>query len=164
VKRREFVRPLGAATGWSLAARGHMPYPFAGHAAMRGKTARHLILPIGLSLALILLTSLVLAQVHARLTALEIWHDPEDLALAYLLPTIFIAVFFGSTVAVITSLASAVAAAYFIYPPQFSLLFDHPQDIAELGFILVLGITASKAVAVITDDKPLAWRSFRGEA
>ena len=62
-----------------------------------------------------------------------------------------------------TSLASGIAAAYFIYPPQFSLLFDHPQDIAELGFILALGITASKAVAVITDDKPLAWRSFRGE-
>ena len=106
----------------------------------------------------------MLAQIHSHLTALEIWHDPEDLALAYLLPTIFIAVFFGSTVAVITSLASGVAAAYFVYPPQFSLLFDHPQDIAELGFILVLGITASKAVAVITDDKPLAWRSFRGEA
>jgi K+-sensing histidine kinase KdpD len=163
VKRREFVRPLDAAIGWSLAARGHMPKPFGTHGPMPGKTVRDLILPIGLSLALILLTSLVLAQIHAHLTALEIWHDPEDLALAYLLPTIFIAVFFGSTVAVITSLASGVAAAYFIYPPQFSFLFDHPQHIAELGFILVLGITASKAVAVITDDKPLAWRNFRGE-
>jgi Domain of unknown function (DUF4118) len=129
VKRREFVRPLGGvATGWSLAARGHMATPFAGHAPIRGKTARDMILPIGLSLALILLTSLVLAQIHSHLTALGIWHDPEDLALAYLLPTIFIAVFFGSTVAVITSLASGVAAAYFVYPPQFSLLFDHPQE------------------------------------
>ena len=165
MKRREFVRPLdGAAPGWSFAARGPMPNSLAGHAPIRGKTARDLILPIGLSLALIVLTSLVLAQIHSHLTALEIWHDPEDLALAYLLPTIFIAVFFGSTVAVMASLASAVAAAYFIYPPQFSFLFDHPQHIAELGFILVLGITASKAVGVITDDKPLAWRSFRSEA
>jgi len=165
VKRREFVRPLGgAAPGWSFAARGSMPNSLPGHAPIRGKTARDLILPIGLSLALIFLISLVLAQIDSHLRARDVWHDPEDLALVYLLPTIFIAVFFGSTVAVMTSLASGIAAAYFIYPPQFSLLFDHPQDIAELGFILALGITASKAVAVITGDKPLAWRSFRGEA
>jgi K+-sensing histidine kinase KdpD len=94
------------------------------------------------------------------LTALDVWRDPEDLALVYLLPTIFIAVFFGSTIAVMTSLASGLAAAYFIYPPQFSFLIDDPQHIAELGFIVVLGITASKAVAVITDDDPPV-RRFR---
>ncbi len=94
------------------------------------------------------------------MTALDVWHDPEDLALAYLLPTIFIAIFFGSTIAVMTSLASGLAAAYFVYPPQFSFLIDDPQHIAELGFIVVLGVTASKAVAVITDDDPLV-RRFR---
>jgi K+-sensing histidine kinase KdpD len=122
------------------------------------------ILPVGLSLALILLTSLVLAEVHSALTTLDVWKDPEDLALAYLLPTIFVAVFFGSTIAVMTSLASGLAAAYFIYPPQFGVLIADSQHIAELGFFVVLGITASKAVAVITGDKPLAWRNFRGGA
>ena len=96
------------------------------------------------------------------MTAFHVWSDPEDLALAYLLPTIFIAVFFGSTIAATSSFASGLAAAYFIYPPKFSVLIDAPQQVAELDFIIALAITASKAVAVITDDKPLA-RRFRGE-
>ena len=116
---------------------------------------RDFILPVGLSLALILITSLILTEVHSNLTTLKVWKDPEDLALVYLLPTIFVAVFFGSTIAVMTSLASGFAAAYVIYPPNFSVMIADPRDIAELGFIVVLGITASKAVAVITGDKPL---------
>jgi len=98
------------------------------------------------------------------LSALHVLRDPEDLALAYLLPTIFIALFFGSTIAVMTTFASGLAAAYFIYPPQFSVLIDDLEHVAELGFIIVLAITASKAIAVITDDKPLARPWFRGEA
>src|SRR4029077_6447518 len=85
-------------------------------------------------------------------------------ALAYLLPTIFIAVFFGSTIAVMSSFASGLAAAYFIYPPQFSVMIDDPEHVAELGFIIVLAITASKAVAVITNDKPLVRSAFRCKA
>src|SRR5262249_54837003 len=119
---------------------------------------------VALSLAAILLTSLVLAEAHSYLSAIHFWRDPEDLALAYLLPTIFIAVFFGSTIAVITSFASGLAAAYFIYPPQFSVLIDDPEHVVELSFIIVLAITASKAVAVITDDKPLARPWFATEA
>jgi K+-sensing histidine kinase KdpD len=76
-----------------------------------------------------------------------------------LLPTIFIAVFFGSTTAIMTSFASGVAAAYFIYPPQFSVLMNDPTHVAELVFIVVLAITASKAVVVITEDKLFAFRN-----
>jgi len=125
------------------------------------KSPREWILPVALSLASILLTSLVLAEAHSHLTAFHVWSDPEDLALAYLLPTIFIAVFFGSTIAVMSSFASGLAAAYFIYPPKFSVLIDDSQQVAELGFIIVLAITASKAVAVITDDKPLIRRGWK---
>src|SRR6266516_757801 len=104
-----------------------------------------LIRPIALSVAAILLTSLVVAEAYSHATALHI-RDPEDLALAYLLPTIFIAVFFGSTLAVASSFASGLAAAYFIYPPKFSLYIADPRHVAELGFILLLAVTASKAM------------------
>ena len=80
---------------------------------------------------------------------------PEDLALAYLLPTISIAVFFGSTLAVAASFGSGLAAAYFIYPPQVSIWIEVSNHVAELGFILLLAITASKTVGVIIDGKPL---------
>jgi K+-sensing histidine kinase KdpD len=112
-----------------------------------------LIRSIALSLAAILLTSLVVAEAYSHATALHI-RDPEDLALAYLLPTIFIAVFFGSTLAVASLFVSGLAAAYLIYPPQASIWIDDPNHLAELGFLLLLAITASKAVGVIIDGKP----------
>jgi len=121
------------------------------------------IVPVAVSLAAILWTTMVLTAVQSTLMA----DDPEGLAVAYLLPTIFIAVFFGSSLAVASSLASGLTAAYFIYPPQFSLFIANPRHIAELGFILLLAVTASKAVGVLTDDKrpesrqrpPVAYRS-----
>src|SRR5262249_36143616 len=116
------------------------------------------ILPVALSLAAIGLATLVIIEAHSNSTALRDWRDPEHLTLAYLLPPIFVAVFFGSTAAVLTSFVSALAAAYFIYPPQFSFLISEPRHIAELGLILVLAITASKTVCVITGDNPLARR------
>ena len=79
--------------------------------------------------------------------------DVEDLALAYLLPTIFIAVFFGSTLAVAGSFVSALAAAYFLYPPKLSFYIADPTHTAELGSILLLSVTASKAIGVMTDDR-----------
>jgi K+-sensing histidine kinase KdpD len=113
-----------------------------------------LIRPIALSLAAILLTTVLVAEAYSHATALHI-RDPEDLALAFLLPTMFIAVFFGSTLAVASTFVSGLAAAYVIYPPQTSIWIHDPTHIAELGFIVLLAITASKAVGVIIDGKPL---------
>jgi K+-sensing histidine kinase KdpD len=113
-----------------------------------------LIRPIALSVAGILLTSLVVAEAYSHAKALNI-RDPEDLALAYLLPTIFVAVFFGSTLAVAASFGSGLVAAYLIYPPQMTVWIDDPNHVAELGFILLLAITASKVVGVIIGSKPL---------
>jgi K+-sensing histidine kinase KdpD len=117
--------------------------------------------PILASIAAILLTSLLLVEAHTRLTALHIWHDPEDLCLAYVLPTIFITVLFGSNLGVLSALVSGLAAAYFIYPPQFSIAIDDPEHLVELGFFLVLSITACKSTAALRDERELNRRPTR---
>ncbi len=120
---------------------------------MHGKLALHHpqygIIPIAVSLLTIIWTTIFLTWIQTYLVA----DDVEDLALAYLLPTVFIAVFFGSTLAVASSLASALAAAYFLYPPKFNFYIADPTHAAELGFILLLSVTASKAIGVMTDDR-----------
>ena len=75
------------------------------------------IAPILLSTVTILLVSLLLREAHEHLTALHLRDDPEDLALAYILPTIFITVLFGSNIGLLSVLIGGLAAAYFIYPP-----------------------------------------------
>ena len=128
MKRREFITLLGGAAGNE-------------GAAMR------CMLPVTLSLTLILLTSWALVEARG----LDLGRDPEDLALVYLFPTILIAMYFGSSVAVMSSFAGALAAAYFIYPPYDSILIEDPRHVAELGFFLLLAITGCKVIAVLKE-------------
>ena len=110
------------------------------------KTATlELIAPVLVSLAAILLTTLVLLMIDSYLAT-------EHLLLVYLLPTIFIAVYFGSTIAVLTSLASGLSGAYFLLPPQFSFYVGDRLHVAELGFTVLLAVIASKVVGVLTCD------------
>jgi K+-sensing histidine kinase KdpD len=104
-----------------------------------------LVAPVLISCAAILLTTLVLFMIQSYLAT-------EHLLLVYLLPTIFIAIYFGSTVAVLTSLASGLAAAYFLLPPQFSFYVADSLNIAELGFTTLLAVIAGKVVGVIHQD------------
>jgi Domain of unknown function (DUF4118) len=128
MRRREFITLLGGAAGNE-------------GAAMR------CMLPVTLSLTLILLTSWALVEARG----LGLGRDPEDLALVYLFPTILIAMYFGSSVAVMSSFAGALAAAYFIYPPYDSILIEDPRHVAELGFFLLLAITGCKVIAVLKE-------------
>src|SRR5260370_35777928 len=90
----------------------------------------------------------------------------DHLVVAYLLPAAIIAVYYGSTLAFLASLASGLSAAYFLFPPKFSLYIANPVHIAELGFFMLLALTASKAAAVVARDigrkKPLAWQPRSG--
>jgi K+-sensing histidine kinase KdpD len=116
---------------------------------------RDWIAPILLSIVTIFLVSLLLSKARTHLTALHLWDDPEDLALAYILPTILITVLFGSNIGLLSVLISGLAAAYFIYPPEFSFAIDRPEHLVELGLFLLLSLTACKSTAILSDEKPL---------
>src|SRR5262245_34213462 len=104
-----------------------------------------LIGPAAMCLALVLVTTLLLSTIGSYVPT-------EHLMLGYLLPTILVAIYFGSTSAVLTSFASGLAAAYFLLPPKFSFYVDDPVHIAELGFTIVLAVIASKVVGVLAYD------------
>jgi K+-sensing histidine kinase KdpD len=106
-----------------------------------------LVAPVVVSSAAVLLTTLVLFTIESYVAT-------EHLLLVYLLPTIFIAIFFGSTIAVLTSFASGLAAAYFLLPPQFSLYIADRLHMVELGFTVLLTEIASKVVGILTCDVP----------
>jgi len=118
-----------------------------------GKEVRILqpVAPVLMAFSAILLTSGVLLAVDPFL-------DAEALAFIYLLPTIVMAMHYGSTIGVLTSFASAFAAAYLCFPPKFSFYISDPLNVAELGFFLLLTVIASKAVAVVTRDERVTRR------
>src|SRR5262245_60333363 len=108
--------------------------------------------PVAMCFALVLVTTLLLS-------AIDRFVPTEHLMLGYLLPTIFVAIYFGSTLAVLTSFASGLAAAYFLLPPKLSFYIDDPLHIAELGFTIVLAVIASKVSGVVANDLRKAARS-----
>jgi K+-sensing histidine kinase KdpD len=116
-----------------------------GTSADRGSPALHLATPVLVALAAVLLTTCVLLAIDSHLR-------PDHLVLGYLVPTTVIAMHYGSTLAVVTSFVSGIAAAYFLFPPKLSFYIADPLHVAELGFFLLLAVIASKAVGVLTDD------------
>src|SRR5262249_10736502 len=102
------------------------------------------VLPILIAFSAICLTTVVLLAVDSILGA-------KALVFVYLLPTIAMAMHYGSTVAVLTSFASSLAAAYFFFPPKFSFYIADPLNVAQLGFFLLLAVIASKAVEVVAN-------------
>ena len=91
-----------------------------------GKESRILqpVSPVLMALSAVLLTSVVLLAVDSFI-------DTEALAFIYLLPVIVMAMHYGSTIGVLTSFASAFAAAYLCFPPKFSFYISDPLNVAE---------------------------------
>ena len=103
-----------------------------------------LITSVLVAFAAVMLTTCILLAVDSFLA-------PDHLVLGYLLPTIVIAMHYGSALAVVTSFISGFAAAYFLFPPKFSFYIADPLNVAELGWFLLLAVIASKAIAVVSE-------------
>jgi hypothetical protein len=98
--------------------------------------------PLLVCAATIVLTTVVLSIID---TVMEVKH----LVMGYLLPATLAAIYYGSTFAVLTSVASGVAAAYFLLPPKFSFQIEDALNCAELGFFMLLALIASKTIAAV---------------
>jgi K+-sensing histidine kinase KdpD len=129
--------------GWGCRMRADPRSTFS--ALGQGRLHAGWLTPVAICVAGVLVTSIVLYMVNSYLAA-------QHLVLGYLLPTTLIAVYYGSTFAVFTSFASALAAAYLLFPPTFSFYIADTMHVAELGFFLLLASIASKAMSVLTDD------------
>lgn len=102
----------------------------------------------------ILVPLVLLAITTGTLRVLNIFLDPEHLIFGYLMPTTLIAIGYGSTAAMLTSIGGVILAAYFLYSPTFSFFIRNPLHIAELAFFTLLALAASQVVAKFTHDGP----------
>ena len=83
------------------------------------------------------------------LEIIDLWpahpQNLKHLMLGYMVPVTALATMFGSRTGVIASVASALLAVFFFFPPRYSLWIDKFDHIAECFWMAVLFITASKA-------------------
>ena len=98
----------------------------------------------------------VCASAVALTTAVLSIADPvlgtKHLLMGYLLPVTVIAIYFGALSAALASVASAIAAAFFLLPPQTSFEIADFLDVGALGFFTLLALIASKTVAAIQHE------------
>ena len=109
--------------------------------ARDGSLARDLLKEHGLATLIGLATVMVITLI---MIAVGDYFVRDHLIFFYLFPITFIAMYFSSTPALVTSLGSAIAAAY-IFPPAFSFRMSEPLQVAELFIFCMLALIASKA-------------------
>ena len=113
-------------------------------AAIRRRNWRWVI-PVAISLGLVAITT-------AALVALDVFLKPEHLIFGYLAPTCVVAIRYGSKLATATAIIGGIIAAYYFYPPKFSIFISQPLHLAELGFFIMLAFAASQIVAALARD------------
>jgi K+-sensing histidine kinase KdpD len=104
------------------------------------------------AVALVALTTGILLAIYLA------W-QPEHLIFGYLIPITFVAVRYGSVPAIVTTIASDLCAAYFLYPPDFSIYIADPLQVAELSFFSLLVLATSQFIGGFADDERVQKRA-----
>lgn len=107
---------------------------------------RRWLMPILVSVSSVAITTALLWLIEARL-------DQQHLIFIYFAPTAWIAIRYGTFSAIGVTVASSLAAAYFLYPPHLSFLIDSPLDILELILFGLLAFLASQVVSGFANDE-----------
>jgi K+-sensing histidine kinase KdpD len=106
-----------------------------------------------------LVATILVALTTGILLAMYLQFQAEHLIFGYLIPTTFVAVRYGSVPAIVTAIVSDVCAAYFLYPPDFSIYIADPLQVAELCFFSLLVLATGQFVGGFADDERLRKRA-----
>ena len=118
---------------------------------------RRWISPITVSLLLVAFTTALLWVLQPRL-------QQEHLIFIYFVPTTLIAIRYGSLSAMGVIIASSLAAAYFLYPPNFSFLVASRLEVLEIVLFCMLALLASQVVSGFAKDGDIVKRSAQTRA
>jgi K+-sensing histidine kinase KdpD len=107
----------------------------------------------------VLVAAVLVAITTVILLAIYLTVQPEHLIFGYLIPTTFVAVRYGSVPAIMTAIVSDLCAAYFLYPPDFSLYIADPLQVAELSFFSLMVLAISQFLGGFADDERVQKRA-----
>ena len=118
------------------------------------KISKRLVGPVLVAVALVALTTGILLAIYLA------W-QPGHLIFGYLIPITFVAVRYGSVPAIVTAIVSDLCAAYFLYPPDYSLYIADPLQVAELSFFSLLVLATSQFIGGFADDARVRKRRYK---
>jgi K+-sensing histidine kinase KdpD len=101
----------------------------------------------------------MVAATTGLLLAVYLATQSGHLIFGYLVPITFVAVRYGSWPAIITAVVSDLCAAYYLYPPDYSIYISDPLQIAELTFFSLLVLATCQFIGGFADDERLRKRT-----
>jgi len=128
--------------------------PLSGWGGVMSEISKHWIGPGLMGAVLIALTTAILLAIYLAT-------KQENLIFGYFIPTAFVAARYGSTPAIVTTIACDLCAAYFLYPPDFSIYVSDPLQLAEMSFFSLLALATCQFVGGFADDERLRKRAYK---